>query len=196
MSANAQLSEKTGGRTSGPGAAAAAAASKSGEQTQYLTFMLERETFAIGILAIREIIEYNKLTVVPMMPVCIRGVINLRGAVVPVMDLAARFGRAPARVSKRTCIVIVEIDAGDQRQEVGVMVDAVNEVLDIAAADIEPPPSFGARIRAEFIQGIGKVNGQFVMLLDVNHVFSSADLAALGALEIDAQASAAPEPSV
>jgi len=194
MSTNAQLGEKTGGRGSGPGSVSAAA-SKAGEQTQYLTFMLERETFAIGILAIREIIEYNKLTVVPMMPACIRGVINLRGAVVPVMDLAARFGRAPARVSKRTCIVIVEIDAADQRQEVGVMVDAVNEVLDISAAEIEPPPSFGARIRAEFIQGIGKVNGQFVILLDVNHVFSSTDLAALGALEVEGSSPAAPGPS-
>lgn len=193
MSANAQLGDKTGGRASSRDAVSAA--SKGGEHTQYLTFMLERETFAIGILAIREIIEYNKLTVVPMMPACIRGVINLRGAVVPVMDLAARFGRAPGRVSKRTCIVIVEIDTGDQRQEVGVMVDAVNEVLDIAAAEIEPPPSFGARIRAEFIQGIGKVNGQFVMLLDVNHVFSSADLAALGALEVDAPSPVAPGPA-
>jgi purine-binding chemotaxis protein CheW len=157
--------------------------------------MLERETFAIGILAIREIIQYNNLTAVPMMPGCIRGVINLRGAVVPVMDLAVRFGRVPAGVSKRTCIVIVEIEAGEQRQEVGVIVDAVNEVLDIAAAEIEPPPSFGARVRAEFIQGIGKINGQFVILLDVNHVFAPADLMALGALEVDGQSPRPPGPS-
>lgn len=194
MSTNVQPSQKMSGRASGPDPVSTAA-SKDGEQTQYLTFMLERETFAIGILAIREIIEYNNLTVVPMMPGCIRGVINLRGAVVPVMDLAARFGRTPAKVSKRTCIVIVEIDAGDQRQEVGVMVDAVNEVLDIAAAEIEPPPSFGARIRAEFIHGIGKVNGQFVILLDVNHVFSAADLAALGTLEVDGQPPRPPGPA-
>ena len=183
MRANPQRSEKTSGRAPG---AAPRPTPEAAEPPQYLTFMLERETFAIGILAIKEIIEYSALTVVPMMPECIRGVINLRGAVVPVMDLAARFGREAAKVSKRTCIVIVEIDAADQRQEVGIMVDAVNEVLDIAAADIEPPPTFGTRIRPEFIQGLGKINGKFVILLDVNHVFSSADLAALSALEADA----------
>ncbi len=146
---------------------------------QYLTFMLAGETFAIGILAIKEIIEYGSLTEVPMMPACVRGVINLRGAVVPVMDLLARFGRTPSAVSKRTCIVIVELQAGDERQVVGVVVDAVNEVLDIAPADIEPPPAFGARIRTDFIQGMGKVKGKFVILLNVDHVLSLDDLAAL-----------------
>src|SRR5690606_32178220 len=116
---------------------------------------LSGEMFAIGILAIKEIIEYANLTTVPMMPACIRGVINLRGAVVPVVDLAARFGRTPTPVSKRTCIVIVEVESGGERQDVGVIVDAVNEVLDIPAADIEPPPSFGTKIRTDFIKGMG-----------------------------------------
>ena len=142
------------------------------EPAQYLTFMLAGETFAIGILAIKEIIEYNSLTEVPMMPACVRGVINLRGAVVPVMDLLARFGRTPSATTKRTCIVIVELTAGGERQVIGVVVDAVNEVLDIDPVDIEPPPAFGARIRTDFIQGMGKVKGKFVILLNVDHVLS------------------------
>lgn len=139
---------------------------------QYLTFQLAGESFAIGILAIKEIIEYHDLTVVPMMPPSIRGVINLRGAVVPVMDLQARFGRQPAPVTKRTCIVIVELARDEGTQVIGVVVDAVNEVLEIAAADIEPPPSFGTRISADFIGGIGKVAGRFVVVLDIGRVLA------------------------
>ena len=142
------------------------------EPAQYLTFMLASEVFAIGILAIKEIIEYRGLTEVPMMPACVRGVINLRGAVVPVVDPQARFGRPSSPITKRTCIVIVEIAAGDERQVIGVAVDSVNEVLDIEPGDIEPPPDFGARIRSDFIQGIGKVKGRFVILLDVDSVLA------------------------
>jgi len=152
-------------------------AAKALEPTQYLTFMLAREPFAIGILRIKEIIEYQGVTEVPMMPACVRGVINLRGAVVPVMDLLARFGRAAGEITKRTCIVIVEVETGDGRQVMGLMVDAVNEVLDIAPADIEPPPAFGARLRSDFIQGVGKVRGKFVLLLDVDRVLSVDEIA-------------------
>ncbi|HJV80263.1 chemotaxis protein CheW [Noviherbaspirillum sp.] len=146
---------------------------------QYLTFMLGGEAFAIGILAVKEIIEYGGLTEVPMMPECIRGVINLRGAVVPVMDLSARFGKAVTAVTKRTCIVIVEVDNGDAQQVVGVVVDAVNAVQDIAASEIEAPPSFGAKIRTDFIEGMGKVNGKFVILLNINQIVSLDELDAL-----------------
>ncbi|VTU25249.1 MULTISPECIES: chemotaxis protein CheW [unclassified Variovorax] len=165
----------------------AGGAPASAEPAQYLTFMLAGEAFAIGILAIKEIIEYHSLTEVPMMPASVRGVINLRGAVVPVMDLLARFGRPSSEVSKRTCIVIVEVETGGERQVIGVMVDAVNEVLDIAPADIEPPPNFGARIRSDFIQGMGKVKGRFVILLDVDHVLSLDEAGALAALQAEAQ---------
>lgn len=151
--------------------------------TQYLTFVLGGEVFAIGILAIKEIIEYDSLTAVPMMPACIRGVINLRGSVVPVMDLSARFGNKAAEVTRRTCIVIVEIHAEGERRDVGVIVDAVNEVLEIAPEDIEPAPTFGARIRADFIAGIGKVNGKFVILLDVDRVLSIDEIGSLAAIE-------------
>jgi purine-binding chemotaxis protein CheW len=146
------------------------------EQAQYLTFMLGKEVFAIGILAIKEIIEYDGLTSVPMMPDCIRGVINLRGAVVPVIDLALRFGRPSSEVIKRTCIVIVESERNGEREDIGVIVDAVNAVLDIPASEVEPPPAFGAKIRTDFIQGLGKVNGKFVILLNVARVLAVEEL--------------------
>lgn len=145
-------------------------------QSQYLTFQLGGETFTIGILRIKEIIEYGNLTPVPMMPVFIRGVINLRGAVVPVVDLAARFGRDSQAVTRRTCIVITEVEVGGECQDVGLVVDAVNEVLEIAAAEIEPAPAFGAGVRTDFIEGMGKINGRFVIILHVDRVLSLDDL--------------------
>lgn len=146
------------------------------EQQQYLTFMLRGEVFAIGILAIKEIIEYGKLTEVPRMPEFIRGVINLRGAVVPVVDLAARFGKDTTDVGRRTCIVIIEVANGDDTQVIGVMVDAVNAVVEIPQSEIEAAPSFGAKIRADFIQGMGKLDGNFVIILNVNKVLSADEL--------------------
>jgi purine-binding chemotaxis protein CheW len=143
---------------------------------QYLTFVLSGEVFAIGILAIKEIIEYAHLTAVPMTPSYVRGVINLRGAVVPVLDLSVRFGKEASPVTKRTCIVIIEIQHGGERHDLGVVVDTVNAVLDIPGGDIEPPPSFGARIRTDYIQGMAKVNGRFVILLDVNQVLAAEEL--------------------
>ena len=143
-----------------------------GQTAQYLTFMLGGEAFGIGIMAVKEIIEFSGITDVPMMPDSIRGVINLRGAVVPVMDLAARFGRPQSVPGKRTCIVIVELEHDGERQLTGVVVDAVSAVLDIPASDIEPAPSFGTRIRGDFIAGMGKLNGKFVILLNVQPVLA------------------------
>ena len=150
------------------------------EQQQYLTFVLGGEMFAIGILCVKEIIEYGDLTVVPMMPECRRGVINLRGAVVPVVDLACRFGRRSTDITRRTCIVIVEVEGEGERQDIGVIVDAVSEVLEIQGSQIEPAPAFGARIRTDFIHGMGKLDGKFVIILNVNKVLSLDDLALLG----------------
>lgn len=149
------------------------------EQNQYLTFQLGEEMFAIGILQIREIIEYGVVTDVPMTPAFIRGVLNLRGAVVPVLDLAVRFGRQPRENTKRTCIVIVEIESAKGSLQMGVVVDAVNEVLDIAPGNIEPPPEFGARIRNDFIKGMGKIESKFVIILDLNRVLSMDEVAVL-----------------
>lgn len=151
----------------------------SGEASQYLTFVLAAETYAIGILAIKEIIEYSTLTAVPMMPEYLRGVINLRGLVVPVVDLAVRFGREAAPVTKRTCIVIVEVGAEGNRHDIGLVVDAVNAVLEIPRADIEAPPGFGMGIRTDFIAGMGKVSGRFVILLDPHHVLAQTEMDAL-----------------
>jgi len=146
---------------------------------QYLTFMLGGEVFAIGILAIKEIIEYDSLTVVPMMPDCIRGVINLRGAVVPVIDLQARFGRPTAKVGKKTCIVIFDAMRDGERVELGLMVDAVSEVIEIALGQIEPPPNFGTAVRRDFIRGMGKVASRFVIILEPDKAFDIEEMAAL-----------------
>lgn len=159
-------------------------ASEQRDDSQYLTFQLAGEMFAIGILNIKEIIEYGNITSVPMMPAFVRGVINLRGRVVPVIDLQARFGRESTPDGKRTCIVIIEVTVQGETQDIGVVVDAVSEVLTIPASEIERAPSFGARLRADFICGMGKVDGKFVIILNVDQVLSVTELAGLvGQLE-------------
>lgn len=162
-----------------------------GENHQYLTFSLSGEMFAVGILNVKEIIEYGTLTEIPMMPPFIRGVINLRGRVVPVIDLSARFGNQQSQIGKRSCIVIVEMVAGDDVRELGIIVDAVSEVLEIPQNEIEPPPSFGAKIRADFIAGMGKVNGKFVIILRIDRALSSDDLATLATLDVGSNPSPA-----
>jgi purine-binding chemotaxis protein CheW len=174
-----QTAGKVAAGRSAQQAAGTVAGGPSAQPQQYLTFTLSGETFAIGILAIKEIIEYASMTSVPMMPAYVRGVINLRGAVVPVLDLSVRFGKPASPVTKRTCIVIIEIALGAERQDVGVVVDAVDSVLDIPPDQIEPPPTFGARISTDFIQGMGKVNGRFVVLLEVNSVLAPEEAALL-----------------
>jgi len=148
---------------------------------QYLTFTLGGELYALGILSSKEIIDYGNLTEVPMMPAFVRGVINLRGSVVPVVDLQARFGKGATPVAKRTGIVIVEAagDDEDSSQDLGIIVDAVNEVVEISQEDIEPAPSFGTGIRPDFISGMAKRNGRFVILLNVSKVLSVDEMAAL-----------------
>jgi purine-binding chemotaxis protein CheW len=150
-----------------------------GAEPQFLSFMLGQDMFAMGILAVREILEYAGVTPVPQMPPCISGVINLRGTAVPVLDLACRLEREPEPVSKRTCIIVVEVDGDNGAFVIGILVDAVNAVLDIPPSEVEPAPSLGAQVRAEMLQGIGKVNGRFVLLLDVRRVASVGDLAAI-----------------
>ncbi len=158
--------------------------------SQYLTFALGSEMFAVGILNVKEIIEYGNLTEIPMMPAFIRGVINLRGSVVPVIDLAARFGGSQTEVGRRTCIVIVEVEDEDAKHDIGIMVDAVSEVLDIPGSEIEPPPAFGAKIRAHFIFGMGKVAGKFVIILNINKVLSVEEIALLTGADGAAEAAA------
>lgn len=146
---------------------------------QYLTFTLGREVFAMDIRTVREIIQYGPMTTVPLMPGFVRGVINLRGAVVPVIDLQARFGRPSAVVSKRTCIVIFDTVRDGERVELGLLVDAVSEVIEISAAQIEPPPNFGTAVRRDFIRGMGKVADRFVILIEPDKAFDVEDMAQL-----------------
>jgi purine-binding chemotaxis protein CheW len=148
---------------------------------QYLTFSLQGESYGLDILRVREILEYARPTVIPMMPAFVHGVINLRGSVVPVIDLAQRLGRGPTALHKRTCIVIVEVDGEDGPLAIGVLVDAVNEVLDMEPDQIEPPPSFGTGLRQEFIRGMARMGAGFVILLDVGHVLSIDEMAGLAA---------------
>ncbi len=183
-----QQAGRPGGGKNAPGlakagAAGGLAAAGSGEIAQYLTFLLSGEMYAVGILNVKEIIEYGQLTEIPMMPAFIRGVINLRGSVVPVIDLSARFGGQQTEVSRRTCIVIIEIGNEEERHDIGVVVDAVSEVLEVSAADIEPAPSFGAKIRADFIDGMGKIGGKFVIILDIQRVLSVEEIATLATVK-------------
>ena len=153
---------------------------KSGEADiaqQYLSFSLGEGVFAIDIRMVREIIQYGAMTAVPLMPSFIRGVINLRGAVVPVIDLQVRFGRAPAVVGNKTCVIIFGIEREGEKVELGLMVDAVSEVIEIAPSEIEPPPQFGASIRRDFIRGMGKVDGEFTVILEPERALNIEDMA-------------------
>ena len=169
--------------------------------SQYLTFSLGDDLFAVGILAIKEIIQYGQITDVPLMPAYIRGVINLRGAVVPVIDLNARFGKGAMNVGRRTCIVIIEVETSEERQVIGLMVDSVSAVLNIPAAEVESVPSFGVGVRAEFIQGMARLKHRFVIILDVLRTFELRELegadwqahgAAAAAVGVDDPAPVAP----
>lgn len=185
-------------RTGRHRSAAAAAPAVVQQGRQYLTFLVGGEPFAIPIAAVKEIIEYRQPTDVPMMPSFMRGVINLRGHVVPVVDLSSRFGRGSGQVTRRSCIVVVEVHHEDKLHDIGVAVDAVNAVLDMPDADIEPPPSFGAKVRAEFISGMGKLGDSFVIVLDIDKVLSVEEISLLGAVEQEAAghaAEAAPQPA-
>jgi purine-binding chemotaxis protein CheW len=152
-----------------------------GPAMQYLTYSLGEEVFAMDIRAVREIIQYGSMTTVPLMPEFVRGVINLRGQVVPVIDLQSRLGRAPAAIGKKTCIIIFDAVQESEKVELGLMVDAVSEVIEIADSKIEPAPHFGASIRRDFIRGMGKVGGDFIVILEPERALNISEMAALAA---------------
>ena len=147
------------------------------DHTQYLTFHLAGEEYAVGILQIREIITYGTLTKVPHTPPSIRGVINLRGNVVPVVDLGRKFGLTASPVTDRTCIVIVEANINENRTVTGVIADSVSQVISMSENDILPAPAFGTRVRIDFLRGMGKSGDKFVLVLDIDKVLSADDLA-------------------
>lgn len=146
---------------------------------QVLSFSLGDEVFGMNIRSVREIIQQATLTVVPRMPDFVRGVINLRGAVVPVIDLPCRFGHGPTGWGKKTCIIVVDASRDGERAELGLMVDAVSEVITIPSDQIEPAPAFGTSIRRDFIQGLGRVQGQRIVILDPDRALDIEDMAAI-----------------
>lgn len=146
---------------------------------QYLTFFLAGEEYAISILQVTDIIECGVVTRVPGTPLWIRGVHNLRGTVVPVIDLAIRFGLPATEVTRRTCVVIVELRVDDEAVVMGVMADSVHQVADFTAAQIQPAPSFGPRVRAGYLLGMASTSdSRFVQLLDIDRIFSSDEIKA------------------
>jgi purine-binding chemotaxis protein CheW len=159
------------------------------EVTQYLTFSVADERLAMSINAVKEIIETPQVTRVPMTPDYIRGVINLRGNVVPVIDLGARLGRGPLTLTKRSCVVLVEVQVGEDGHILGMLVDEVKNILDIPREDVKPPPEFGSEIRTDFIEAMGRVEDVFVIILSVDHVLSVQELAALRRLSEEAEPS-------
>jgi purine-binding chemotaxis protein CheW len=146
---------------------------------QYLTFLVAGEEYAVNILKVKEIIEYDTVTTVPNTARWIRGVTNLRGNVVPVIDLGVKFGLPPSMVSKFSCIVITEVSYDGEKLTMGVMADSVNQVLDFKEDEIETPPPFGTRLRIEFLLGMGKVGKKFCLILDIDKVLSADEIVAV-----------------
>ena len=149
------------------------------EPSQYLTFFIADEEYAVGILKVKEIIEFDTLTRLPSAPRHIRGVINLRGSVVPVIDLALCFGLPERPVTRRTCVIIVEVRFGEEQVVMGVIADAVSQVIDLGPDDIEPPPPFGTRVSMEHLVGMAKVGRKFALILDIDRALSEPDRAAV-----------------
>ena len=143
---------------------------------QYLTFFIRDEEYAVEILRVKEIIEYERVTRVPTTPAHVRGVINLRGAVLPVVDLAAKFSHEETPLTRTTCIVVVETQLEGELLTVGLIATAVSQVVDISGADIDPAPSFGTSVRVDFLTGMGKLDGRLVLILDIDRVLSPAEI--------------------
>lgn len=152
---------------------------------KYLTFVLGNEEYGLEILKVQEIIQMQKVTKVPRAPAFVRGVINLRGKVIPVIELRAKFSMPPQEDTQKTCIIVVKISLRGHDVTMGIIIDEVKEVLDIAAVDIEETPSFGADVSTEFIMGIGKIGENVKMLLDIDKIVSPAEVSALAAMGDD-----------
>ena len=156
------------------------AATSTDHRSQYLTFEVSEDLYAIGILDLREIISFKSATRVPMAPKSIRGLINLRGSAVPVVDLAIKFGEVPTAVSKRTCVVILDASRSQEGGTIGILADSVREVIELADAEIEAPPDFGLTASAEYLVGLARVGESFVPILEVEKLLSAAELAVSG----------------
>lgn len=146
------------------------------QTSQYLTFILDKEIYAININQVREVLDFTKSTRVPSMPPFIKGVINLRGGVVPVVDLRLKFGMEAEEQTVDTCIIIIEVSIEDSQTLLGIMADSVQEVMSMEPDQIEPAPKIGTRLKTEFIKGLGKKNDDFIIILDSDKVFSTEEL--------------------
>jgi len=154
---------------------------------QYLTFFIAGEEYAASILKVREVIEYDTLTTVPNTPPWIRGVVNVRGSVIPVVDLGVKFGLPPSTISRFSCIVITEVDSDGDKLTLGVLADSVSRVIEFAPNEIEAPPPFGTRVKIEYLLGLGAIGKKFCQILDIDKVLSAEEFLAVS----DAQATAA-----
>jgi len=146
------------------------------ETTQYLTFKLEKEVFALDISKVREVLDFTAITKVPRTPEFMRGVINLRGNVVPVVDMRLKFGMTKTENTVNTCIIIVEINLDGETTVLGALADAVQEVIELESGQIGPAPKIGTRLTTDFIQGMGKRDEGFIIILDIDRVFSADEL--------------------
>ena len=153
------------------------------EARQYLTFKLGNEIFATDVAKVREVLDLTTITAIPRTPDFMSGVINLRGSVVPVVDLRLCLEMSKIEKTRNTCIVVVEVVLGGESTVIGVLADSVEEVIDLEPEHIQPPPRIGTHIRTDFIKGMGKRDAQFVMILDIDRVFSAEDLVAVRAPE-------------
>lgn len=144
---------------------------------QFLTFTLGKEIFALDIGTVREVLELTSITKIPRTPVFMRGVINLRGHAVPVVDMRQKMGMSQGEDTVDTCIIIVEIEFDGELTVMGALVDSVREVFEMAPDTIEPAPKMGAAVNAEYIKGMGRQDGQFIIILDINKIFSAEELA-------------------
>src|SRR5574340_176251 len=144
---------------------------------KYLTFTLAEEEYGIGILKVKEIIGMMSITTVPQTPEYMKGVINLRGKVIPVVDLRLKFGMEAMDYTDRTCIIVVEIDGDNRKIQMGIVVDSVSEVLNIKGGDIEDAPSFGSRLNTDYILGMAKTGGKVKILLDIDKVLNTEEKA-------------------
>lgn len=156
------------------------------ETRQYLTFKLAEEVFAVEVAKVREILELTSITKVPQTPDFMRGVINLRGSVVPVMDMRLKFGMPETEQTVNTCIIVVEVAHEGETIIIGALADSVQEVFELEPDQIEPAPRIGTKLNTDFILGMGKHDGQFIMILDIDRTFTSAEIATAGAVADEA----------
>ncbi len=153
------------------------------ETAQYLSFMLGEEVFALDISKVREVLDHTSITRVPQTPEFMRGVINLRGGVVPVVDMRLKFGMTKTEQTVNTCIIIAEVSLEEETTVLGALADSVQEVFELDPEQIEPSPSIGTHLKTEFLKGMGKRNEEFVLILDIDRVFSAKELEAVQAAE-------------